>query len=629
MTEPVTAVSFACRHAAELSALLAELTALRTGMLARADQAAGQLRDVHPGFQVSAHNLLHYLALRQHDRRDLQLRLAALGLSSLGRAEAHALATVESVRAVLHALLNPDAPGPQPNPAIAPDFESGPGLLAEHSTTCLGPAPAAHGVRIMVTMPGEAATRYELVRDLLRAGMDCMRINCAHDDAAAWGRMIAHLRRAEQELGLACRVSMDVAGPKLRTHGLPPAPAVLHLKPTRDASGRVLSPARLWLTSREQPHPAPAVAAAILLFPAEWLHGLRPGKDVSFSDARGARRKLRVVSTGAEGSWAELHKTAYLTPLTRFRGPGGAEATLPELPTGSSSLRLRPGDTLHLTRQPLPPLSAGPEASPEAGPALIGCTLPEVLDRVKAGEHIWFDDGKIGGVVEHVADGTVQVRITRARAEGEKLRNDKGINLPDTELALPALTDKDLQDLVFIAQYADMVELSFVNSPADITRLQEHLRQLTDRPLPIVLKIETRRGFEQLPDLLLRAMQAGSCGVMIARGDLAVECGFERLAEVQEEVLWLCEAAHVPVIWATQVLESLASGGVPSRAEITDAAMGSRAECVMLNKGPHIVEAVQSLGNILSRMQDHQTKKSAQLRSLHVAGQWQPAEGGS
>jgi pyruvate kinase len=106
---------------------------------------------------------------------------------------------------------------------------------------------------------------------------------------------------------------------------------------------------------------------------------------------------------------------------------------------------------------------------------------------------------------------------------------------------------------------------------------------------------------------------------MIARGDLAVECGFERLAEVQEEILWICEAAHVPVIWATQVLETLAREGIPSRAEITDAAMADRAECVMLNKGPHVLDAVAALDNILRRMQAHQAKKSATLRKLHLA----------
>jgi pyruvate kinase len=81
--------------------------------------------------------------------------------------------------------------------------------------------------------------------------------------------------------------------------------------------------------------------------------------------------------------------------------------------------------------------------------------------------------------------------------------------------------------------------------------------------------------------------------------------------------MWLTEAAHLPLIWATQVLEGLAKNGKPSRAEITDAAMGERAECVMLNKGPHILDAIKMLDDILQRMQGHQNKKSALLRRLH------------
>ena len=135
--------------------------------------------------------------------------------------------------------------------------------------------------------------------------------------------------------------------------------------------------------------------------------------------------------------------------------------------------------------------------------------------------------------------------------------------------------------------------------------------------LGVVLKIETRRAFERLPQLLLTAMRRPRVGVMIARGDLAVEVGYERLAELQEEILWLCEAAHLPVIWATQVLEQLAKSGLPSRAEISDAAMGERAECVMLNKGPHIEDAVVVLDDILCRMAEHHYKKNALLRQLH------------
>ena len=134
-----------------------------------------------------------------------------------------------------------------------------------------------------------------------------------------------------------------------------------------------------------------------------------------------------------------------------------------------------------------------------------------------------------------------------------------------------------------------------------------------------MLKIETRIAFENLPRLLLTGLRFPPIGVMVARGDLAVEIGYERLAEVQEEILWLSEAAHVPVIWATQVLETLAQTGIPSRSEVTDAAMGERAECVMLNKGPHVVEAVRFLADVLPRMQLHQQKKRAMLRRLSVS----------
>ena len=161
--------------------------------------------------------------------------------------------------------------------------------------------------------------------------------------------------------------------------------------------------------------------------------------------------------------------------------------------------------------------------------------------------------------------------------------------------------------------------LSFAESAEGIQQLADALQERTRRQIGIVLKIETRRGFECLPQLLFAAMRYYPVGVMIARGDLGVECGYERLAEVQEEMLWLCEAAHLPVIWATQVLDQLTRTGQASRAEITDAAMSGRAECVMLNKGPHVVESVRTLNNILVRMQAHQQKKRSLFRKLHVS----------
>jgi pyruvate kinase len=210
------------------------------------------------------------------------------------------------------------------------------------------------------------------------------------------------------------------------------------------------------------------------------------------------------------------------------------------------------------------------------------------------------------------------VRITQTPPGGAKLRAEKGINFPDTVFASPALTDKDVADLETMAGKVDMVALSFVRTPQDVANLQAHLQRLGIPGTGIVLKIENRAAFENLPAILLMAMRSPTIGVMIARSDLAVEVGFERLSEVQEEILWLCEAAHIPVIWATQILEGMAKKGAPSRAEVSDAAMSIRAECAMLNKGSNIVETVRFLDGILQRMEGHYHKRRLMMRPLSV-----------
>ena len=575
---------------------------------------------VHPDVRASAINLVHYLALRRHDLRTLQPRLSALGLSSLGRSEARVLEAVDAVRAALQALDR----GEDGRTAATVDQPAEQELLAAHTQALLGPAPANRRVCIMVTMPSEAAHDYLLVHELVRAGMDCMRINCAHDDAVAWARMIEHLRRASQALGRPCRVAMDLGGPKLRTGPLRPGAAVIKIRPERDDLGRVTDPARVWLTASQAGRPAPSPATASLPVSAEWLARIKPGESLEFKDARGSRRSLNVVDVGADGVWTELSSTAYVVPGTRIRRAGvrgkGAMGVVGELAARDTAIILHAADTLFVTRS----LEPGHPATRDARgrvrtPASIGCTLPEVFDDVRCGDAIWFDDGKIGGVIEQIEPDRVTVKIDRARTRAATLASDKGINLPDSPLRLSALTAKDVEDLEFVVRNADIVSLSFTNSAADVELLQQHLKRLGGETLGVILKIETRRGFENLPEMLFTALRSTRCGVMIARGDLAVECGFERLAEVQEEILWVCEAAHVPVIWATQVLESLAKEGLPSRAEITDAAMSERAECVMLNKGPHICQAVGVLNDILQRMETHVTKKRSILRGLKLA----------
>jgi pyruvate kinase len=603
----------------ELKAIHADLLRLESEF--KAQLAACALH------KESARNLVHYLALRRHDIRQLQEELAALGLSSLGRTESHVLAGIEAVLKVLHRLdgcewISPHGCGP------SVEFAEGRTLLRTNTDALLGPPPDKRNVRIMVTVPREAAEDYQLVRQLVANGMNCMRINCAHDDARAWSAMIENLHRAKQELGKECRVEIDLTGPKLRTGLIDPNTQIMKWRPQRDVRGRVTVPAQVWLTPMDNPEPAAREAAGCLRIPPSLLAKMREGDSIEFKDLRGKSRVLEIGSAHGRSRMAMLAQTVYLNAgaalaFTHISARDRAMKVSAEASVGPSKrsfILLKPGDLLVLTREPIPghPPRYDKERQIEQ-PATISCTLPEIFADIQPTEPVSFDDGKIGGVIESASVERLTVRITTTKPGGDKLGEDKGINLPNSTIRLPAMTEKDIADLAFVVKNADIVGLSFVRRPQDVATLQAELARLNASEMGIVLKIETRTAFEQLPAILLQAMRGGRVGVMIARGDLAVECGWERLAEAQEEILWVCEAAHVPVIWATQVLENLAKTGAPSRAEITDAAMGERAECVMLNKGPHLVQAVQVLDDILCRMEAHQNKKSARLRRLHLS----------
>ena len=605
-------------HPKHLERVFERVSSLRQEALALEREHAEELAKVASDFQQSARNLVHYLAVRRHDLRPLQRDLQALGLSSLGRLEGRVLAGLNAVLVALCHLRGQ---------AVPEEFEQdlamdlGETMLHAHTISILGRSRPHRQVRIMVTMPDEAASDPVFVERLLEEGMDVMRINCAHGDRAAWARMIEHKRRAEAALGRPCRVAFDLGGPKLRTGPMEPGPEVLKWRPRRDALGRTVVPVRVFfgLEADEQQD-----AAVFVPVGPTFAKMARVGDQIRFSDARERERTLEVVAVNSHGCTCEADRTSYLisgTPLTLCREDQTvAVDQVGRLPAIAQTIDLGVGDRLVLTDASIPGEPAVRDVK-RPRPAHIGCTLPRVFLDARKGERVLFDDGKLAGVIRRVAAQQLEVEITHAVRGQVRLRAEKGINLPDTTLQLPALSETDLEHLEFIAQHGDMVSLSFVRRRQDVDDLIARLDQLGARHLGIVLKIENRQAFEVLPDLLLAALQHPPVAVMVARGDLGVEVGFERLAEVQEEILWLCEAAHIPVIWATQVLETLAKEGLPTRAEVTDAAMAARAECVMLNKGPYIEAAITFLDDVLRRMQDHQTKKTAMLRRLKVSGQ--------
>jgi pyruvate kinase len=250
---------------------------------------------------------------------------------------------------------------------------------------------------------------------------------------------------------------------------------------------------------------------------------------------------------------------------------------------------------------------------------VISPNEPGIVAMLKKGERVYIDDGIVKGIIETIKKNKAAMRIVRISSVKQQIKDGKGINFPDSIISITSLTEFDKACLPFICSHADMVGYSFVRNANDLENLQLSLKNITDNPPHVIIKIETPEAVINLPDLLLCGMQQSIFGVMIARGDLAVEIGFERMGEIQEEILWICEAAHVPVIWATQVLENLNKSGIATRSEITDAAHAAMAECVMINKGDHTIKVIETLRNILQRIGGHHIKKRFTFRPLSIA----------
>jgi pyruvate kinase len=485
-------------------ALLAAVEALRADV---ADEAASLLDRWRPwirrdSFLPSASNLASYLALRRRDLTAYQVGLASWGLSSLGRIEGRVMPNLDAVTHTLRAICGEDGAVPIGRPSPSEALRGYRALL--HETKQIFGLPVhQRATRVMVTLPTDAATDVALAQTLVQAGVDCVRINCAHDDPDIWAAMIGLLRAAERRAGRSrrIRVLMDLGGPKVRT--------------------------------------------------------VRPD------------------------------------------------------PERAQAERFVEGDLLLLC--------SDADRRVESEYPLVGCSLAGVVESLHLGARVLINDGRIGAEVVEVRPDGVLLQIRRAAAKGSRIRGEKGLNFPDSDLHISPLTAKDLDDLDFVIRHADLVGYSFVQSADDVGLLLEAIDERCPegrRRPALMMKIETQRAVRNLPEIIVRGAGSAPTAVMLARGDLAVELGFRRLADIQEELLWLCEAASVPVVWATQVLEQLMTKGLPSRAEVGDVVLAERAECVMLNKGPYIAETLDLLDDVLHRMEGHQYKKMPLLRAL-------------
>jgi len=582
-----------------LAALRERVSALKREIEAEADRRRAQIEAVLPTHRASALNLSHYVGLRRGDLRRLQLDLAGVALSSLGRCEGH----VADVLARLERWLG--APPAQAAPAL--DARRAEEILHANTRALFGPRPRDRHVYVMVTAPEAAAITAAWADAVLEAGANVLRINAAHESPAQWEAAIALLRARAAAHNCELRVVVDLPGPKLRGEIRRSEPGVLHLPRAKDRFGRTLAPTSVALVPRY-------AEGAQLPLPGAWLRGMRAGDVLSLRDAAGRARALVVREASGTHARAECRQSLYLRGGLALAWKRGkrvlARGRVGAYPQQPAALRLAPGDAFVL--------SAHGAARAGRLPALC-CPAPEVLACVRAGERVILDDGRIAAVVESVAAGALRCRVLRAAKTPTRLRSGKGITFPDSRIAPRGLGAEDARVLDFALTHADGVEVSFVNTAADVRAVGERLAGAGRSGFGMILKLETREAMRNLAEILFEAMHYDPVGIMIARGDLAVELSFERLAEMQEELLWFGEACHLPVVWATQVLDSLAHSGVPTRAEVTDAAMSMRAECVMLNRGPHIAAAVRMLVDIIRKMEMHQYKKRSIYRPLGLA----------
>ncbi len=567
---------------------------------------SAELSEIHPKFVKSARNLIHYRAMRKEDITAVQNKLANMGLSRLDKPEGHVMASLLASRAILESLLN-NSPIKKHKAELT--FKKSNRLSKSNAKSLLGYRSKGRRTRIMVTLPTEVAHNYQLAHDMIANGMNCARINCAHDSEKEWSLMIGHLRKASKKLKKKCKITMDLGGPKVRTGALMAGPMVKKFRPTKDVHGVVIKDCEIWMGPDDYPN------SNLSHLPVAYtsLEKLKVGDRLFFRDTRNKKREFTITKKTENGCIVGCGKTTFLeTGMELYTNAeySSSPIIIGELPRVEQFIVLNIGDFIRLHKQTEP----GEPALMDKDDILIShahisCTLGDVFEQVKEGEPVFFDDGKIEGVIRQADKDEILVEILNARKNGSKLRADKGINFPCSKLDIRGLTDKDKKDLAFVVQNADTISLSFVNRGQDVRDLIAELEKLNaPKDFGIILKIETQSGFNNLAKILLEGMKWYPLGVMIARGDLAIECGWDNIGRVQREILSLCRAAHIPDIWATQVLENLSKQGIPSRAEMTDAAMAQRTDCVMLNKGPYILQAIKLLDTIFKDMELYQGK---------------------
>ena len=229
-------------------------------------------------------------------------------------------------------------------------------------------------------------------------------------------------------------------------------------------------------------------------------------------------------------------------------------------------------------------------------------SYPDFAKDVKKGDKVLVDDGKL--IFEVISTDKKSI-VKLKNIQGGIISSRKGINLPNTKISTPSLTQKDKKDLFFaISKEVDWVALSFVRNAKDMQNLREIIEKKSDEKIPIIAKIEKPQAIDSIEEII-----QNSDGIMVARGDLGIEIPSEEVPLLQKKIVYLAKKHRIPVIIATQMMESMISSLKPSRAEVNDVANSvmDGADAVMLSAetsvGKFPVEVVSQISKIISSVE--------------------------
>jgi pyruvate kinase len=549
---------------------------------------------------LSIQNLKAYVHLRSKDITILQEELTNFGLSSLGRSQSCIISSINQDLIILQALLGFDTKELEKEDASL-SFKQAQDIMMKKSLV-FGAKDSKVKTNIMVTLPSEAKDSPLIIKDLISHDTAVLRINTAHDDTIAWAK-IAQTIKAENKLqNKDTKIYVDLAGPKNRTGKISKDIIPFKIGSKEGEKVEIVCISTKGSLTKEKSFDGKETAS--LVVDEYFYQNLLKSKKLSIQDIEKDKKQTFKLQIEGEKLFAIVDKKLTIFQNTILKSKTTdtiLESNLHNFETKPTVIRLFRDDKIIIT--PLEIEGSANyeyEKTPYAG--IIHCSNKEIFPYVKLDDEIFIDDGKIGcKVTKHFPIG-LECSVFIAKENGTLLKEEKGINFPNTDLEISAITPTDEKNFEDIVKFADIIGISFAQSKKDIEKLQNMLKSKNKNHIAITPKIETKLALKNLPQILEQLLQSENYALMIARGDLAIEVGFDNLPYIQEEIFGICEAAHVPVIYATQILEGKMKNNLPSRAEVTDAANAQRADCVMLNKGPFVVDTIESLKNIIRKV---------------------------